>query len=1053
MAVVTDNQIIDNIDSFITNIGKLSKSYYMFVGHPQSWPDDALPLVANTSVEQQELSIYRDIVYGKLIANSDVSYMIRYVPWTSNTVYTQYSQYDGNLENENFYAITNVGEVYKCIFNNGNTVSTIRPALNTPSGTFTTSDGYIWKYMYTIDPASNTKFATTSYVPVTPNANVQNSAVPGTIDYIQLTDPGYNYQVYEEGFLLSVANNGYEVVLPNTSVQVDDYYTGSTIYLKAGGGAGQIRDVVQYSGADRRLRANTPFTVYVNMNLSNINGTINLGDTVTQNSVQIAHYYDAGYIYAGNNIVQSDTGAYGTVAVANSSYFVVTKNNSSNAFSLNLPFYNTAVGGVLKTGNVNIITGNNWVVANGGTAFATDYAVGGYIRVGGSANSQLRRITGVNSSVIIVDANTPFTSNLIGNVHYSVASASVPTSISLINRSGVVSYVNLTGVNINIVNTNPVGKQFFPGELVVQVDANNVNQGANAIVSFANDTVLQLSSVNGSLTANLYVLGQSSNAKAQISAVTSFPNITVSQPTGTFDAGQPVFSSSSGNATLVSYTTVPNSLTEYVISPKVAIGGDGNGALAYAYVDTSGANPSRQISSIVLINQGQNYTQANVVITSNNQYGSNAAAAVDISPLRGHGSNVNLELAAKYAGISVTFANGSNESYRFPITGQYRRVGILEAPTFNDAYVNLTGFDRVKLYTANNNGISFVPGEIVIQPYSLASNSTITIISSATPFRSAGIVVYSNSSYLELKNVSNTASGLPFLSNTGSDANTTVIGLISNAHAQVLTTAANNTSNSTVSYFKLLSNVEIFSDNNTGASATITQVVSNTQIRLSNILGHINGNDYVYDSVSNAYANIVSIYTSNGNIDKTSTFGHDFNQTCRIPLTSNTGAFSQFETVTQAYSNATGTVLTFNVDRDLVLSSTNGTFTTGDTLTDSNTSATAVVLLANSSYVRLTAANGVFGIGHTVVNQLNVGGLVSNVYPALVLYNVYNNFATGNNLIVGANSGSTGVTTLANTIVFPDLVRGSGYTSYLENILPFQRSNTSNEKINIVIKF
>ena len=130
------------------------------------------------------------------------------------------------------------------------------------------------------------------------------------------------------------------------------------------------------------------------------------------------------------------------------------------------------------------------------------------------------------------------------------------------------------------------------------------------------------------------------------------------------------------------------------------------------------------------------------------------------------------------------------------------------------------------------------------------------------------------------------------------------------------------------------------------------------------------------------------------------------------------------------------------------------TLTVGDTLTDSNTTATAVVLYSNASYIRCTAKNGAFNVGDTVVNQVSVGGTVSNVYPALVLYNAYGTFSTSsNNALVGASSNATGLTTIANTMTYPDLVRGSGATSYLENILPFTRSNTSSEKINIVIKF
>ena len=53
MAVLTVNQIIDNIDSFIANIKKLSKSYYLFVGKPTPWTDDANPPAANASVERR----------------------------------------------------------------------------------------------------------------------------------------------------------------------------------------------------------------------------------------------------------------------------------------------------------------------------------------------------------------------------------------------------------------------------------------------------------------------------------------------------------------------------------------------------------------------------------------------------------------------------------------------------------------------------------------------------------------------------------------------------------------------------------------------------------------------------------------------------------------------------------------------------------------------------------------------------------------------------------------------------------------------------------------
>jgi hypothetical protein len=1036
MSVITVNQIIDNIDSFINNVKKLSKSYFIAVGRPDPWTDDNEPPTANASVEQTELSIYRDLVYGKLIADTDVSYMIRRIPWANNTVYSQYSQNDADLLTKDFYVVTDAAEIYKCIYNNANAASVVKPSLNTTTDTFKTSDGYIWKYMFTIDAAANTKFSTITYIPLTVNNDVQTYSTPGTIDYIALTNKGNNYQVYDAGFLQNVANNGYVVVLSNTSVNIDDYYTGSSIYLKAGGGAGQIRNIIDYTGLDKKVLVDSPFDVYVNLNLSSNTQTVVVGDTITQNSVDLSYLYSKGTFATGATLVQSDTGFTGTIVLANSSHFIITSNNGSVA-SIDLPVYNTTSGGVLKSGNVTVITGNNYVIANTGTSFTTNYAINDYINVGTSANSQIRRITSVNSTVIIVDANTPFTSNLTSVVHYSVPSAITPSSISPINRIGTVSYVNINGQSVNISNTTPSGAVFIPGEKVKQVDVDNVDQGANAVISFSNSSSIELSSVAGTITTGKYLLGQSSNTRTYISSVTSFPNISLSNPIGTFTPGLPIsVNGLLSNVTVLSTSITPSSLTEYIVSPKVTITGDGSDALAYAYVDTSGNNPTRQISEIVMINHGTGYTTANVTISSNGSFGSNATAEAAISPILGHGANAYMELGSKYAGISVTFSNGNIESYKYPITGDFRKIMILEDPTFNDATLTLNSFDRVKLYLGTTNGINFIPGEIAYQ-----SNTS-----------KAGIVVYSNSSYLELKNVSNTSTGLPFIATATNDSNTSIIGLASNAHANVLISAANNSANSTVAYFTISNSVESVSEITSGATAVISQTISNTSVRLTDIKGHFNANDTLFDASTNAYANVVSITMANGMIDATTNFGRQFIQICRIPLSSNTGTFVQYETVTQAATNASGTVLTFNNDRDIVISSNAVAVNNGDLL-NSTSGGTAIALYSNGVYVKCTGSNGTFIVGDTLKKGNTTIGTISNVYPVLNLYDVYNTFSVGNNYISGSISQANGLCTIPNTIWQPELVRNSGMTSYIENIMPFTRSTTSSEKINIIIKF
>ena len=1044
MATVTVNQIIDTISNFISNVEDTSKSYYLFVGKPTPWlnsngqVDDSAGDVpaANNSVEQTELSLYQDLSYGKLIFSNNISYMIPNYQWTNNTTYAQYSQYDGNLINEKFFVVTDAGEVYKCIYNNNGANSIVKPALNTPSGNFITVDGYIWKYMYTISSIANSTFTSNTYVPVTINANVQSNAVPGTIDYLALTNPGQGYEVYEEGFLAAVVNN-YVVQLPSTSSPQDNYYTGSSIYLKAGGGAGQISNVVNYSGTSKQILVNPPFISYVNLGLANVTSSnVVVGDVVTQNLVSLSYVYPTGYFNIGDTVYQSVSGYNGVVSQSNSSGILLQPNTAASQWSnlYSYPIYDTSHGGLAGTGTVSVVSGNTVVSVVGNTTINTSvFAVGTYVQVGNSGGLNqfnIRRITASNTTSITVNPATPFSNTLVANVYYSIPYAAEPSSLTSIDLSGQVVYTNLTGQSLNISNTTPAGVNFIPGELVTQVDVNNVNQAANGVVSFSNSSVLILSNVSGTLTANLYMLGASSNARAYIVSVNSYPNITVTSPGGDFLVGENISIYPTActvpvsSATVVSYAITPNELTEYVISPKVTISGDGNGAVAYAYVDTSGNNLSRQISDIVLINNGQNYTYANISISSNNSYGSGAALSAAISPALGHGANVYSELGAKYVGVSMTFGNGYSESYRYPLYGSYRRIGILESPEFQQVYLNLSSFTTLDVAVSNTQSNSFAVGETVFQPSTNA----------------AGTVLYANSSFLQLTGVQAT---LHQFSNTN---NNKIVGLTSNTTANVTT--------SNIVYFSVYSDVETLKDKNTLSTGTITQAVTNTTIQVSNVTGHINTGDIVYDPVTNASASVVSIYTANDTVDSSANFVHSFVQTGRITLTSNNRAFSLYETVTQAVTNAYGTVVSTNTDIDLAFTSSNGTIFAGQTLTDANTGATAIVTyVANNSYVRCTAANGVFIIGDTVTNNLNIGGALAGVYTSLVLSDVVGTFQVGNNAVTGASSAATGVPSLAKSITYPDLTRNSGKVLYLENLTPFTRSNTSSEKINIVIQF
>lgn len=1049
MAALTIHHYLGIIDSFVKNIVDSRESYYLFVGHPQPWVDssgndnDAAVPLANGSVYQHESSLYRDMIFGKLIGGGDVKFMTRRIDWVSGTVYDAYDQEDGNLwYDKDYYVVNSDFEVYKCLFNNNGAPSTVRPSLVT-SGTFSTADGYIWKYMYTVEPNANTRFTTSNFIPVTPNTVVEATAVGGTIDAIKVENSGSNYRTYYKGYLTSVLTsngqfNSYVVGIDRNANPLNNFYTKSAMYLNAGFGAGQIREIRKYDGPNRLVTLNEPFTSYVTFNLTDVTGSFNLGDTLTQNVDSIAFVFRTGVFQSGDVVVQSDTGANGRISTANSSVLRVLRDSGATLFQLDYPIVNAMDVGSIKTGTVNISNTSNVITSNTGTTFTVDYSIGDYIRVGPSTNNNIRRITAINSTAISVSKN--FDNTLSGTVHYKVPHAATTDSVTIISANGYISNVNLNGVKLTISDPAILGQTFYIGEKVNMVDIANTNQSVYGIVSYANNTNLILTDVTGTFVGGntFYVRGDSTLQRNKINNVDSYPNVTVKDPIGNFLVGQPVSSRDSvtlatiGTANVTSLSIVPNELTEYIISPKVTITGDGQGAQAYSVVNT--ANNANNISQIVIVNPGIGYSQANISITANTSYGSGAEASPVISPANGHGSNTYAELGARYAGISVTIDEVENESYKFPAYGKYRRVGIIENVLFDDITVDLDTFDRTTLTLANTFGDGFEVGEYVLQPNTNA----------------VGIISFANNTDMEVKLVKGEFVANGQYANTY-PANDNIIGLSTNTVANVVT--------ANVNYFRILNDIEVVTEAKTLATAQLIAVNSNTQVKLTNVQGDFAANDTMYDLVTNAYANVVALYTSNGTIEVTSSFAQKFNQTLRFPMTSNTEPFLQYEFVQQEVTNAFGRVISNDNEYDLKIEDASGDFSVGNIIANQNTSSNAIVIFANSSYLRVTAASGPFYQYDSIVNNLGVTANVANVFPCLVLSDIQTNetakFQTGplSGNVVGMDSGAVAKCSMQNVMVFPDLVRDSGTVTYLENMAPFELSNNSREDIKVIIKF
>ena len=187
--IVTNNVSIQNAVNFASSY---TSNYYLIIGRPQAWPTEPTPTNPVNTLNQEYI-YWADSVAAKRIVGSDVKLVIKRNDYTIGVVYTQYDNTQETLLDSNFYVLTNPDyNVYKCISNNFGAVSTVQPSGRTNS-IFQTADGYRWKYMYSLTDSDILKFLTANYMAINVNADVVDTAIPGTIDNIVVANQGIGY--------------------------------------------------------------------------------------------------------------------------------------------------------------------------------------------------------------------------------------------------------------------------------------------------------------------------------------------------------------------------------------------------------------------------------------------------------------------------------------------------------------------------------------------------------------------------------------------------------------------------------------------------------------------------------------------------------------------------------------------------------------------------------------------------------------------------------------------------------------------------------------------
>lgn len=270
--LVTNYNRLNTIEQILESITERANTeYYLFVSDHK--PQTNTTLEPLYDKQKTYIDAYREMIFGKRVGDGDVKLMIRNIPYTSNTVYTRYDDDNNDILLEDFYVIvdaTSFKHVFKCLDNNGGLPSTVEPDISHITGSNTylyqTSDGYRWKYMYSVDSATALIFETPNFFPVVPNTTVTDLATRGSVDIVVVEGAGRGYDNYSSGTFtgtdIKVDGDALIYGLSNSAASsVNGFYTGCSLYISSGVGVGQYRTVTDFyaNASGRYMIVNTAF--------------------------------------------------------------------------------------------------------------------------------------------------------------------------------------------------------------------------------------------------------------------------------------------------------------------------------------------------------------------------------------------------------------------------------------------------------------------------------------------------------------------------------------------------------------------------------------------------------------------------------------------------------------------------------------------------------------------------------------------------------------------------------------------------------------------------
>lgn len=198
---------------------------YVTFGKAYPWSTyDVTPDVYQSDILIQD--IYRGMIGGKKVLGNNVFLVLPRINWTANTVYTQYDDTSNTLYQSanGQYIYTSSGYVYRCIRNANNHPTGVGCEPNQDSsvnnGFIKTTDGYVWKYLYSVPIGSI--FFTSRWIPVPQTqsiaygGNTSINVLDGGLSAVQIINGGTGY--FSSNTTARLVGDGKDAVISVTVV-------------------------------------------------------------------------------------------------------------------------------------------------------------------------------------------------------------------------------------------------------------------------------------------------------------------------------------------------------------------------------------------------------------------------------------------------------------------------------------------------------------------------------------------------------------------------------------------------------------------------------------------------------------------------------------------------------------------------------------------------------------------------------------------------------------------------------------------------------------------